>query len=215
MVRRRLTWLPGPIIMLSKYTNWRAPMQPNVLDLVAPLLESGVHDLTEMTERLAPQLGYTPRRATLANYRSLFRRFGKAWREELREANKQWGRDNREAHTEASRKWAESYPARALLGQAKQRAKQRGLACELTEEYVASLLQPWLCSVTGIPLSIERSGCESLKNPWAPSLDRIDRQQGYVEGNVRVTCWLFNHMRGDYSDESVLLVARALVEASI
>ncbi len=38
MVRRRLTWLPGPIIMLSKYTNWRAPMQHNVLDLVARAL---------------------------------------------------------------------------------------------------------------------------------------------------------------------------------
>lgn len=187
-------------------------MQQNVLDLVAPLLENGVDDLTELAEQLATQLGYAPRRATLANYRSLFRRFGPSWREELRKANKQWVKDNREAHTEASRKWAASYPARALLGQAKQRAKQRGLVCDITEEYIETLLQPQLCSATGIPLTLDRSDCESLKNPWAPSLDRIDRQLGYIASNVRVTCWLFNHMRGDYSDESVLQVARALVE---
>lgn len=190
-------------------------MPKNVLDSVAPLFESGVDDLAELAEQLTVQLGYTPRQATLANYRSLFRRFGSSWREELRKSNTQWGRDNRQVHSEASRKWAEANPARALLGQARQRAKQRGLPCELTEEYVESLLQPGCCSVTGILLTMTRDNdCDSLKNPWAPSLDRLDRKLGYIEGNVRVTCWLFNHMRCDYLDEHVLQVARAIVEAN-
>lgn len=40
---------------------------------------------------------------------------------------------------------------------------------------------------------------ESKSNAFAPSLDRINRRRGYVKGNVRVVCWIFNTLRMDYS----------------
>lgn len=214
MVIQRRTRITDKAIMLFVFVNWRSLMALTTLDLAAELFEQGVEDLEDLALRIAERCGRTPRESTLANYRSLFRRFGSSWREELRKSNKGWCRDNREAHVEASRKWAESNPARALLGQAKQRAKQRGIPCEMTEEEVSALLATGVCSVTGLPFSFIRDGQNSLKNPWAPSLDRIDRTLGYTVGNVRATCWLFNHMRCDYSDDDILIVARALVEAN-
>ncbi|MCK9468853.1 MAG: hypothetical protein M0Q49_05500 [Porticoccaceae bacterium] len=127
--------------------------------------------------------------------------------------NRQWAKDNPEKKLEGTRAWGYKNPARMLLGQARQRAKRLKVPCTLTEHDIDLLLEGMTCSVTGLSLSFTKHEGDSLKNPWTPSLDRINRQLGYAAGNVRVVCWLFNHMRGDYSDENVMRVAKALVES--
>lgn len=185
-----------------------------LLDVLDPLFREGVEDIIALEAKAAARLGYKPSRSTLSTYRALFRRFGNTWREEIRGMNRQWCLDNRDKHSMSSRNWAKANPARAILGQAQQRATRRGFACPLCEDEVAKMLEGMRCSVTGLPLTWDKDE-DVTKNPWAPSLDRIDRLQGYVPGNVRVTCWLFNHMRGEYTDEHVMMVARALVGASV
>lgn len=58
------------------------------------------------------------------------------------------------------------------------------------------------CSVTGVTLQLEWAGAGS-KNPWYPSVDRLDCTKGYTRDNVRAVCWAFNQARGDWPDEVV------------
>jgi hypothetical protein len=42
------------------------------------------------------------------------------------------------------------------------------------------------------------------KNPYQSSLDRIDNNKGYIKGNVRFVCLMFNIARNDFSDNQVI-----------
>jgi hypothetical protein len=91
---------------------------------------------------------------------------------------------------------------------AKDRAKKRGLAFELTKEFVADQLRLGYCSVTR--LKFDLSFGETKLNPWSPSLDRIDPTVGYTVKNTRMVCWIFNRAKGDGSDEDVQMLMEAL-----
>ena len=45
----------------------------------------------------------------------------------------------------------------------------------------------------------------------APSIDRLVAAEGYVPGNVRIVCWIYNSAKLDWPESLVLRMARALV----
>ena len=65
------------------------------------------------------------------------------------------------------------------------------------------------CSMTGIALVWNYEG--EGKNPWSPSLDRIDCSLGYTVDNLRLVCWAYNVARSNWADEIVLAMARGLL----
>lgn len=89
------------------------------------------------------------------------------------------------------------------------RAKRRGLEFNITIQYAWELYerQEGRCALTGVPISFGRWH----KQPTA-SLDRIDNEKGYVEGNLQWVHKSVNIMRNIYSVEHFvqvcLLVAR-------
>lgn len=140
------------------------------------------------------------------------RRYYEANRDGELERMRDWKGRNPEKATAASRRWQEANPERTLLNQCKCNARQRGLAFDITLPQLMAMLEPMACSATGLPLTFERrKGDKYTRSPWYPSIDRIDNSHGYVPGNVRVVCSLFNFMRSNHQDEDVLAVARALV----
>lgn len=187
-------------------------------------MAAGVMDLDELARLVEQDSGRAPNSRVLSSYRSYFRRYGEAWIEADRErsrlwkadnpeknseANRHWKAENREKRIEACRRWEARYPARAMLNFCRGSAKRRGLDFALTAEDIEAMLAPMVCSATGLPLSLEHDG-ESARNPWAPSIDRIDCSKGYVLGNVRVVCVLYNLARNDFPDEAVMTMAKAL-----
>lgn len=96
------------------------------------------------------------------------------------------------------------------------RAIDGGHEFDLTLEFLEALLAPMVCSVTKLPLQhtarVREKALERDKNPWAPSVDRLDQTKGYTQDNVRLTCWAFNAARNIWSDEQFALVARAFLE---
>lgn len=56
-------------------------------------------------------------------------------------------------------------------------------------------IQDGKCAVTGLKLSLQQN------DPFVLSPDRIDNNQGYIEKNVRLTCWWVNKMRGNKNVE--------------
>jgi hypothetical protein len=77
----------------------------------------------------------------------------------------------------------------------RQRASERKIPFDLTEEYVAALSIPDLCPILGIPLDpdADKEDANSVQ------LDRIKPQLGYVQGNVRWVSRRGNSVKGNYT----------------
>lgn len=86
-------------------------------------------------------------------------------------------------------KWRELNPEKAILIQAKSRAKERGLEFSLTLEDIKI---PEVCPILGIPL---QQGGGRFWN--SPSLDRIDSSKGYLKENVHVISGRANILKRD------------------
>ena len=90
---------------------------------------------------------------------------------------------------------------RRALPAAKHRAKKRGMAFDLTEEWVFKQMerQDFKCALTGIPFLADEVGYRV--RAFAPSLDRIDNAFGYTPDNVRIVVFGINAMLSDWGEE--------------
>lgn len=89
------------------------------------------------------------------------------------------------------------------------------MAFDLTVE---SLRNVWVaqrgrCALTGLQFHDERHVEAQVKEPFAPSLDRIDSSRGYVEGNVQIVCSAANFAKGQWGLDVLRRVARGVVAA--
>ena len=87
--------------------------------------------------------------------------------------------------------------------QSKNNAKgRRKKEFTLTRDYVLQLMsdQNYKCAVTGTPFTTRR--CEKTNRcPLAPSIDRIDNDIDYHEGNVRLVCVSANYAMNQWGEE--------------
>ena len=86
---------------------------------------------------------------------------------------------------------------RELFYRARNRARQKGHDFDLTEEYVATLMTD-TCPYTKMPFDFSPKSQDLWRNPWAPSLDRIDSSKGYVQGNVEVVSTWWNSAKSEW-----------------
>ena len=56
------------------------------------------------------------------------------------------------------------------------------------------------CEATGLPLCLEVNEKTGFcnRNPFTPSLDRIDSRLGYTKDNVMITCLAWNLMKTNF-----------------
>lgn len=80
---------------------------------------------------------------------------------------------------------------------------------ELSVEWILNKLQDGKCEVTGLPFTYSLNA----RNPWSPSLDRMDPNIGYTLDNTRVVLWIYNASKNVFTDADVLLMAQALVNS--
>ena len=91
------------------------------------------------------------------------------------------------------------YPHTYFFSRYRCRARKKGLEFTLTKEDFAKLLEPMVCSVTGVKLIFALD-----KGPCTPTIDRIDNSKGYIPGNVRLVSWIYNRAKSSSTDEEVL-----------
>lgn len=89
-----------------------------------------------------------------------------------------------------------------LFSGAKHRSTKKNMEFNLTSEWVLEKLTPLKCEATGFTIDIAAGG-EYKTHPLQPTLDRIDSRRGYTTDNVRVTCWWWNVMKQDWTDEMI------------
>jgi hypothetical protein len=105
-------------------------------------------------------------------------------------------------HQAYCQKYRENNRALVLLGQARYRAKKKGIEFNLE---LSDVVIPKVCPVLKIPLSAGSSsggprGC-------SPSLDRVDNTKGYIKGNVQVMSHKANTMKHCANNNELILFA--------
>lgn len=93
---------------------------------------------------------------------------------------------NREIRREYSKKYREEFPERKLLRGAKDRARDRGLDLNIEVE---DIIIPEICPILKTKFE--------YNTPYAPSLDRINPEKGYIKGNVWVISRKANVMKNN------------------
>lgn len=89
----------------------------------------------------------------------------------------------------------------AVIQRWKGNAKSRKYEFGLTKEYLQELYekQEGLCAYTGFKMVSPvtyKENIESRNSPYIISLDRINSDIGYIEGNVQFICWWVNRAKG-------------------
>lgn len=97
-----------------------------------------------------------------------------------------------------------------LLG-AKDRAKAHSIPLDITLDYLLDLWkeQNGLCALSGIKMTYE---LKAGRTPTNLSLDKIDREKGYVKGNVQLVCMACNQIKSDLSDKDMYYFCKKIVE---
>jgi len=87
----------------------------------------------------------------------------------------------------------------------KKNAKDRNMEMSVSKEYLWNLFlrQDGKCAISGEPIFLEKSYCKG--NVQTASLDRIDSNKGYIEGNVQWVHKLVNRIKWHLSDREFLM----------
>src|SRR3989304_2436451 len=99
-----------------------------------------------------------------------------------------------------------------IFDAARSRTKKGSLIFEITLEDVLKIyeIQKGSCALTNIEFSLNRLGRKS-KNPFAPSLDRIDSDKGYTKENIRLVCVIVNLALNNFGDNAFDKMCRAYI----
>lgn len=112
-----------------------------------------------------------------------------------------------------STKFYESISGRAktLFKSANRRAGKFNEPISVDVDFIQEKLEFGFCEVTGIKFDFSPHS-EYDKNPYSPSIDRIDSNKGYTKENTQIVIWQYNLMKGEITKEELLVICKILVE---
>lgn len=122
-------------------------------------------------------------------------------------ASKRWRANNPERVRAIGRDWRDRNIVRALVNEARYRAKARGEEFSITVEDVPPMGTH--CPLLGHTFAPRVRG---VRDRRTPSLDRIDSARGYVPGNVWIVGYRANLVKNDGTadeHEAIALAMRA------
>lgn len=110
------------------------------------------------------------------------------------------------------RSFLDSFPARRIsymLTKARERSSRYSEDFDLSAAWVGKTFarQRGMCALSGIKMNYERVGS---KMPYAPSIDRIDTNVGYVQSNCRIVCVAVNLARLDWPDSVFIRICKSV-----
>ncbi len=91
------------------------------------------------------------------------------------------------------------------------RALKKGISFNLTKKWIEERLNKGECEITGICFDFKPSKLRN-RNPYAPSIERLDSDKGYVKANCKIVVWGFNCAKGEMSMEEFKIFLTELWE---
>lgn len=101
-----------------------------------------------------------------------------------------------------------TYRAKRMFNEAKRTAPKRNLTFSICADHVIALLFSGKCSKSGIKFDFGPSS--STRNPFGPSLDRIDNNRGYEPDNIQIVCNFYNIGKSDNNEIDFLAFCLAV-----
>ena len=89
--------------------------------------------------------------------------------------------------------------------------KRANMEKTLTFKDIILIVETGRCQLTNLPFDFQRAN-KTSKNPYAPSLDRIDSQKGYTKENCRIVLAAVNDALGEHADNDILPILEAMVK---
>ncbi len=136
--------------------------------------------------------------------------------EHRREYQKNWQKKHQKEILEKNRKWNENINNRLsrLLKAAHKRSKIKKISSDIDIEWLLEKYneQNGKCLLTGIEFDLTHSNKKYHRNPFSPSLDRIDNSKGYTKSNTRLVCVWINIAIGEYGEENFLIMIKELLK---
>lgn len=134
-------------------------------------------------------------------------------RAKYRETRRLYAQRTRVEQIDRGRKFYASVHGRAktLLNAVNLRSRNKRWEVGIDYEFIRMRLEIGTCEVTGIPFDLNPPE-NSKKNPFSPSVDRIDPNQPYTYKNSRVVIWQFNMMKAEMSDQQLINLCKIIVE---
>lgn len=107
--------------------------------------------------------------------------------------------------------------AKWMLTRCKSQATKIGLEFDLDLEWFKHELGKGTCAVTGLDFVTPKydPGARGKRNPWTPSVDRIDNTKGYSKSNCRLVVWMYNLAKSNYAEEDVMRMCGAIVDKQL
>jgi hypothetical protein len=110
--------------------------------------------------------------------------------------------------------------AQRLHGNAQKRAKANGWPPpDFGSPWIEEKILAGVCEVTGLAfdLTSQTSDTVHAKNPWVPSIDRIDSSKPYSKDNVQLVVYMYNVCKAEFAHKDVVKFRRAVaaMEAEI
>lgn len=105
--------------------------------------------------------------------------------------------------------------AQRLYGNAQKRAREMGWpAPDFGSLWIEEKILLGVCEVTGIPfdLSFQTTSTTHAKNPWVPSIDRIDSAGVYSMKNVQIVVYMYNVCKSEFSHFDVVRFCSAIAK---
>ena len=92
-----------------------------------------------------------------------------------------------------------------------ERSYKNSIDINITKDYLKELWvnQKGFCALSGIKMTHIAGNGRTFTNV---SIDRIDSNLGYVEGNVQLVCMAANQMKSDLNESELLKFCKAIIE---
>jgi hypothetical protein len=105
-----------------------------------------------------------------------------------------------------------SFLARAITLTRYEAKNRRNLEFNIDLAYLIDILQTQnnRCALTGWELEFTHGGGLHRTNPLVCTMDRINNNQGYIRGNIQLTCWKPNKIKNDMSNEDFIRMCKAV-----
>lgn len=103
--------------------------------------------------------------------------------------------------------------AKSLYSSAKRRSIKHNLEFDLSFSKIVVTLMLGKCERTGITFDLSPAS-KTWRNPYAPSLDRINSNKGYTNDNVKVVVNMYNTGKGQHTDEEFIKFCHIVAKAN-
>jgi len=117
-----------------------------------------------------------------------------------------YSRDQKERLEKLRTENPKEFKLRRLFVYSKVRAKEKNMDHSITRKWLNEKTESNLCEVTELPFDYDTT---LQRNPFGPSIDRIDVSKGYTPENCRLVIWVFNAGLGHYTEKELYIICKA------